>query len=87
MKAFLTVLLLLLSVWLIASGWTDLDWQVSSYRYSEWHRSVDYWEYNPYLRIEWWFAYIINIGRVMAGCFVLGVLSLRLYLSKELEHK
>jgi hypothetical protein len=87
MKSFLIVLLLLLSVWLVVSGWTDIDWQIVSYRYSEWHRSVDYWEYNPHLRIDWWSAYIINIARIMAGCFILGFISHRLFLSKVLKHK
>jgi len=57
----------------------DLDWQLVSYRYSEWHRSVDYWEYNPFFRINWWLAYMFNVIRLMVGCFILG------YIVKSIE--
>jgi len=59
-------------VLLISTGAVDLDWQLVSYRYSEWHRTVEYWEYNPYIRVNWWLAYLLNLARVSAGCLILG---------------
>lgn len=75
MKPLIIIALILISLWLIATGWTDLDWQIVSYRYSSWHRTISYWEYNPYLQVNWWLAYILNLGRIMVGCFIMGVIS------------
>lgn len=60
------------SVLLIATGWTDGDWQLVSYRYSEWHRSVETWEYNPYFIVNWWVAWQFNLARIGVGCVILG---------------
>lgn len=62
----------LFSVVLVCSGAVDLDWQLMSYRYSEWHRNVDYWEYCPFIKINWWMAYMLNVLRVSVGCLILG---------------
>jgi len=66
------LLSVVVSVVLIATGAIDLDWQLVSYRYSEWHRTIDYWEYNPFLKINWWLAYALNVLRVAGGCLLLG---------------
>jgi len=72
------VVLVLLSIFLITSGFVDLDWQLVSYRYSEWHRSVEYWEYNPFFKINWYVAYAFNVVRLIVGCVVLGFVLARL---------
>ena len=72
MNRKITLILILLSIFLISTGWTDLDWQLVSYRYSETQRQLDYWEFCPFLRLNWWLAYIISVGRIMTGFFVLG---------------
>jgi hypothetical protein len=65
---------MVLAVWLIASGWTDSDWQMVTYRYSAWHRSVVYWEYNPFLKVNWWLAWQLDILRFTVGSAVIGFL-------------
>ena len=45
----------------------DLDWMLVSYRFSEWHRSIDYWEFNPYLKVNWYVAYISCLIRLVLG--------------------
>lgn len=69
--SFLLIFGILVSVVFISTGSIDLDWQLVSYRYSEWHRSVDYWEYCPSIKINWWIAYVINVLRIAVGCLVL----------------
>lgn len=66
------MVLLLLTVFFITGGFMDLDWQLVSYRFSDWHRSVDYWEYAPYLKINWHIGYLLNVGRLIFGCILLG---------------
>ena len=76
---------LVLSVAFLVSGCVDVDWMVVSYRYSEWHRSVDYWEFNPYLRLNWWLAYVVSLIRVVAGSIGVGYLT-RYYLMKFMDN-
>jgi len=74
-KSFiLIVVLLLFAVFLVATGWTDSDWQMVSYRYSEWHRTVEFWEYSPYLKVNWWLAWQIDLARLLMGSLILGYL-------------
>jgi hypothetical protein len=58
----------------IGGALTDLDWMVVSYRYSEWHRSMETWEFCPFLKMNWWLAYEFTILRAAAGFFILGCL-------------
>jgi hypothetical protein len=30
------------------------------------------------LQVNWWLAYIFNLTRIMAGCFLLGIIALKL---------
>jgi len=61
---------------LLVYGFNTLDWMIVSYRYSEWHRSVDYWELCPFLKPNWWIAYISAVLCLVAGAFIVGVLSM-----------
>lgn len=83
--SIILIAVLLLSVWLITTGFTDLDWQLVSYRYSEWHRTVETWEYCPFLVVNWWLAYMINVVRIMVGCFMLGIVTFKVYLYEKGE--
>ena len=58
----------------IGGALTDLDWMVVSYRCSEWHRSQELWEFNPFLKVNWWLAYYITVLRLAVGFFLLGCL-------------
>mgnify|MGYP006270238451 CR=1 FL=1 len=64
---------ILLAALLIGSGWVDLDWMIVSYRFSEWHRQQPNWEFNPYLRMNWWLAYQFSLWRFAAGWLLLGL--------------
>jgi hypothetical protein len=68
----LIVIALIAGLFLVATGWMDSDWQLVSYRYSEWHRSIDYWEYNPFLQVNWWIAWQLNLFRIFIGTFLFG---------------
>jgi len=71
-KFLVLAAVILTAVFLIASGWTDSDWQLVSYRYSEWHRTVDYWEFNPFLKVNWWVAWQLSLARLVVGSLLLG---------------
>ena len=58
----------------VATGWTDSDWQMVTYRYSQWHRDQQTWEYSPYLKVNWWLAWQIDIFRVVLGSVIIGFL-------------
>lgn len=63
----LLVALLVLGAWCLSTGMTDLDWMVVSYRYSEWHRTQEQWEFCPFLKMNWWLAYMVSLGRIVLG--------------------
>jgi len=68
------ILILLASVYMIATGITDIDWMVISYRYSEWHRINELWEFAPYFKVNWYTAYIFTVLRLVIGSILLGIL-------------
>lgn len=59
---------------MVSSAITDIDWMVVSYRYSEWHRSQELWEFCPFLKLNWWLAYAFTVLRIVFGSFILGAL-------------
>ena len=67
-------ILLLAAVLLIATGWTDLDWMVVSYRYSDWHRAQADWEFCPFLKVNWWLAFEFSLFRFALGWLLLGMI-------------
>ena len=77
-------ILLLTAVLLIATGWTDLDWMVVSYRYSDWHRLNPDWEFCPFLKLNWWLAFEFSLFRFALGWLLLGMIIMYLSLRKSL---
>jgi hypothetical protein len=73
-RNLLLTLILLGSLVAIATGWTDTDWQLVTYRYSPWHREQDTWEFNPYLIVNWWVAWQLGILRLVGGSLIFGIL-------------
>ncbi len=67
-----TVLLLLGSVVLLASGLVDLDWMIVAPRFNSWYYSVSYWEFSPFFKMGWWNAYFYTIMRTILGFLGLG---------------
>ena len=61
------------SVILLILGHMDLDWMVVAPRFNTWYFSVDFWEFAPYLKMNWHIAYVFTIVRVSAGWLLLGV--------------
>lgn len=70
LKAFF----LLTAIFLLIGGHTDLDWQLVRYRYSAYARSLDHWEFNPYLKVNWWIAFQFSLWRIMVGWAAIGFL-------------
>jgi len=78
-KRLLLIGLLLLSVVLVSGAYCDLDWMVVSYRYSEWHRTQETWEFSPYFKLNWHVAYMFTVLRLTIGCLLLGWLTHKIY--------
>ena len=80
--------LVITGAFLLSTGWTDADWQLVSYRYNEWHRSIAYWEYNPYLQIPWWIAWQLNLLRIILGTGMLTIVIMEIWRNKRnLSHE
>jgi hypothetical protein len=71
---FLLTLVLLGAIVAVATGWTDSDWQMVTYRYNAWHREQETWEFNPFLKVNWWIAWQLDIIRLVGGSIVIGFL-------------
>jgi hypothetical protein len=56
-------------------GFGDFDAEFMAQRFSDFWRSVDYWELNPFIKLNWWLSYIISVSRLAIGAFLLGWLS------------
>jgi hypothetical protein len=52
---------------------------VVAYRYFEWHRSIDYWEFCPYFKINWWIAFKFIELRIIIGWIMIGILIKEMY--------
>ena len=70
-------------IWCLATGLVDMDWQLVAYRYFEWHRSIDYWEYNPFIKINWWIAYQLNLLRIIVGVIIISVMIDRMVMREK----
>ena len=64
----------LVAVLLFMSGCIDLDWMIVAPRFNPWYYTVDYWEFCPYFRLNWWLAYVYTILRIIVGALFLGYL-------------
>lgn len=73
MKASTLCFWALFAVFLIATGFCDLDWQVTVYKYDICNLGEE-WIYCPFFKLNWWVAYLLNIGRVVAGSLIFGYL-------------
>jgi len=63
----------MVAIILLITGHMDLDWQLVTYRFDSIQNTWDYWEYCPFIRVNWWTAYLIQIVRVSLGWFIVGV--------------
>ena len=72
MRVFCIFAVLLCSVALLVTGHVDLDWMVVAPRFDGWYFSVDYWEFAPYMKMNWHLAYVFTVVRVAAGWLALG---------------
>jgi len=79
MNRFWILTVFLVGLFCLVTGWMDADWQLVQYRYSEWHRTVDYWEYNPFLQVNWWIAWQLNLLRVVFGSAFMGAIASHLW--------
>ena len=71
-RKYLLTLIFFVSLVAVVTGWTDSDWQMVTYRYSEWHREQDTWEFNPFLKVNWWIAWQLDLLRLVGGSIVIG---------------
>jgi hypothetical protein len=67
--------ILLLAISLASSGLVDLDWMIVAPRFNSWYYSVNYWEFNPYIQMNWWLAYFITLMRIVIGTLIIGFLA------------
>ena len=70
------VFVLLIAVFLIATGWTDLDWMIVSYYFQIGNGLNGVWEFCPYLKVEWWLAFELTLARLFIGWLLLGMIVL-----------
>jgi hypothetical protein len=71
-RVYAVIGLLIFSVILIILGHVDLDWMVVAPRFNSWYYTVDFWEFAPYLQMNWHVAYMYTVVRLSAGWFMLG---------------
>ena len=64
--------LIMLSIILLVTGHMDMDWRVVSYYFDGIQNNWGYWEYCPFIKINWWLAYFIDTVKMAAGWFLLG---------------
>jgi len=81
MKYYWYLLTLLVAVVLLVTGHMDLDWMVVAPRFETWYFSVDYWEFAPWLKMQWWTAYAYTAIRIAMGWLLLG------WTLNEIKHK
>jgi len=70
-RVYVLLFLIGLSVVLLVTAYMDDDWRTVSYYYNSVQNSWSYWEYCPYIRINWWLAYFIDTLKVAAGWIML----------------
>ena len=61
-----------IGVILLVTGLIDIDWMVVAPRFNTWYYTVDYWEFFPFFRCNWWLAYALSICRVVMGAYIIG---------------
>ena len=71
---------ILVCVGMLITGHMDLDWQRVSYYFDGPQNSWNYWEYCPFIRVQWWTAYLIQVLRISAGWLCLG------WILNEIKH-
>ena len=71
-RAYTLLAMIGVSVVLLILGHVDLDWMVVAPRFNSWYFSVDFWEFAPYLKMNWHVAYVFTITRISAGWLMLG---------------
>ena len=71
-RVYFLLLLIGIAVVLLITGHMDLDWQLISYYFDSIQNTWSYWEYCPFIRINWWTAYLIQVIRISVGWLILG---------------
>jgi len=80
-KPLIVISALLAAIFLLGSGCVDIDWMIVSYRFSEWHRLQQTWEFCPWLILGWWDAYAFTLGRIILGSGLLGGVTVYVYMT------
>ena len=78
MRKRLRITILFLGVWLLATGWTDLDWMIVANHFQMWNATKPDWEFCPYLTMNWWLAFEFTLARIIIGSILLGIIAAHL---------
>ena len=70
-RVYVLLLLIGVAIILLITGYMDDDWRTVSYYFNSIQNSWDYWEYCPFIRINWWLAYVIDTVKVAVGWIML----------------
>ena len=71
-RVYTLLALIGISVVLLITGHMDTDWRVVDYYFDMNQSTHSYWEYCPFIMVNWWLAYFIDIVKIAAGWFILG---------------
>ena len=67
-------ILYLVAITLFSLGVLDLDWMIVAPRFNPWYYTVEYWEFCPYIKMNWWLAYAYTLARIVLGAGLIGYL-------------
>jgi hypothetical protein len=79
-RVYTLIACVLFCIFIVVTGHIDTDWRVVTYHFDGIQNGWTYWEYCPFLRVNWWLAYAIDIFKIAAGWFGLG------WLLNEVKH-
>jgi len=68
---------------IFVTGVVDLDWMVVAPIFNSWYFSVNYWEFAPYLKMNWHVAYVLTVARVVFGAMLFGSSLTYMYLKSK----
>lgn len=71
-RQILRLIIFLSGMWLLATGWTDLDWMLVENHFQMWNAAKDTWEFCPYLTLNWWVAFELTLAKIVVGALITG---------------
>jgi len=63
---------LLVSAYLITTGFNTIDWMMWSFRWQRYWLTVDFWDMGPFKLNQWWAYAVFGMLPLIAGCLLLG---------------